>query len=228
MTDKNILIVDDDKNICMMLSLYLHSEGFTVDVVHDGEAALKSVSDSPPSLVLLDVMMPGMDGFETLSRLRTFSQVPVIFLTARDLTEDVVRGFEGGADDYIVKPCEPRELLARIKARLRSESTPAEAEGKIVSVGAIQLDIARYRVTVGGKVIEGLKPREVQLLQFLMKNKNIVFSRERLLTGVWGYDAAIDTRTVDVHIKSLRQALGEEGKRIRTVWGVGYKLEEDQ
>ena len=228
MDKKSILVIDDDKNICELLNLYLSDAGYELFFCHDGSSALDALKDKKPDLVLLDVMLPVISGWEVLKMIKAKGSVPVIMLTAMDELEDKIQGFDAGADDYIVKPFHPKEVIARINARLR-DKIPARGEAKedgVLSVGSLTVDLNRYEVYNNGKRIE-LKPKEAQLLYFLLNNRNIVFSRDRLLEKVWNYEFGGDTRTVDMHIKSLREKLGETGNEwsIKTIWGVGYKLE---
>jgi DNA-binding response OmpR family regulator len=228
----NILLVDDDRNICQLLELYLKKEGYTLYFAYDGSSALDLLQDKKIDLVILDVMLPLINGWEVCRLIRQDSTVPVIMLTARDLVEDKIQGFELGADDYIVKPFEPREVVARVKARIRQlpvdkNKSRAFSDGVII-LGNVEVNLKRYEVRINGEKVN-LKPKEIQLLYFLLRNRNLVFSREQLLTKVWDYSFAGDTRTVDVHINRLREKLEEAcpAFRIRTIWGVGYKLETD-
>lgn len=231
----SILVVDDDHNICQLLELYLLNEGYQLYMVHDGSSALDVLRTEKTDLVILDIMLPVINGWEVCKMIRQISSVPIIMLTACDLMEDKIQGFELGVDDYIVKPFEPRELVARVKARLKNvqgnetkDSVDQQAETNVLNIGNIQVDMNRYEARLEGEKIE-LKPKEIQLLYFLLKNRNMVFTRDQLLEKVWGYSYEGDTRTVDVHINKLREKL--EGVcsncRISTVWGVGYKLEID-
>lgn len=227
MEGKNVLIVDDDKNICELLKIYLSDAGFKLFISHDGSSALNVINENDIDLVLLDVMLPVINGWEVCRMIRQKSKIPIIMLTARDMVEDKLQGFELGADDYIVKPFDPREVVMRVKVRLKDSNQGIAAEqNKILSHGNLKVDINTYEVTIDNKSFE-LKPKEIQLLYFLLNNKNIVFSREQLLDKVWNYDFMGDTRTVDVHIKNLREKLDglSESVNIKTVWGVGYKLE---
>lgn len=224
--NKTILVVDDDKNICELLGLYLTNAGFELLFCHDGSSALSMHKEHQIDLILLDVMLPVINGWEVCRIIRRTSSIPIIMLTARDMLEDKIQGFDIGADDYIVKPFEPQEVVVRIKARLKEKKEEAaQAEG-ILKIEDITVDINKYEVWQGGKLID-FKPKEVQLLYFLLNNKNIVFSRDQLLDKVWNYDFMVDTRTVDVHIKRLREKLGDHGTSwgIKTLRGVGYKLE---
>ncbi|MCX7748039.1 MAG: response regulator transcription factor [Clostridia bacterium] len=226
MQGKKILIVDDDKNICELLDLYLSNEGFSLAFAHDGSAALNAIKEDKVDLVLLDVMLPVINGWEVCKIIRKSSQIPIVMLTARDMVEDKVQGFEYGADDYIVKPFEPREVIARIKARLKGAVPQSIKKDGVIHADNIIVDINKYEVLKNNEVVE-LKPKEIQLLFFLLNNKNIVFSRDQLLEKVWDYDFMGDTRTVDVHVKRLREKLEgpDTSFSIKTVWGVGYKLE---
>lgn len=226
MAGERILVVDDDHNICELIELYLGNEGYLIDFVHDGSSALDMVKDLAPDLVLLDVMLPVINGWEVCQMIRRSSQVPIIFLTARDMVEDKVHGFELGADDYLVKPFEPRELVVRVKTRLKAGNPAAALSDGVISLGNLVVDIQSYHVTIDGRSVD-LKPKETQLLYFLLLNRNIVFSREKLLEKVWDYSYEGDTRTVDVHINRLREKVEAhcDACKIKTVWGVGYKLE---
>lgn len=228
----NILIVDDDGNICQLLDLYLNKEGYTLYFAYDGSSALDVLRGQAIDLVILDVMLPQISGWEVCKLIRQSSKVPVIMLTARDLVEDKIQGFELGADDYIVKPFEPREVVARVKARLRQmplgENHSKACDENVLMLGNVEVNLNRYEVRIYGEKVD-LKPKEIQLLYFLFRNRNIVFSREQLLAKVWDYSFEGDTRTVDVHINRLREKLEAACPvfRIRTIWGVGYKLETD-
>lgn len=225
--EKRILVVDDDENICRLLKMYLANEGFQILVAHDGSKALEYVEKEKIDLIILDVMMPVMDGWDVCKAVRKISSVPIIMLTARDMLDDKLLGFEAGADDYMVKPFETKELVARVKARLREKQDSDENDDRTpLSLGNLVVDLGSYQVTLDGKVVD-LKPKEIQLLHFLLQRRNTVFSREQLLEKVWGYTYYGDTRTVDVHVKRLREKLEKPGNswQIKTVWGVGYKLE---
>jgi len=226
MSDATILLVEDEENIASLVALYLQNDGYAVEHVGDGVAAIAAAERIKPSLVILDVMLPGMDGLEVCRRIRARSKVPIIMLTARDGEVDRVLGLELGADDYVTKPFSPRELVARVKAVLRRaepDEHPAADDEKL-SMGTVTIDTARRTVTVGEQPVE-LTAREFDLLAFLIRNKGIVFSRDRLLERVWGYERPVDTRTVDSHVKSVRQKLGEGGAIVRTLRGVGYKAD---
>jgi len=226
MSDATILLVEDEQNIASLVELYLKNDGYTVERVADGVSALAAAERLKPSLVILDVMLPGMDGLEVCRRLRATSKTPIIMLTARDGEVDRVLGLELGADDYVTKPFSPRELVARVKAVLR-RAEPDEVsteEDERLSLGQVRIDGARREVLVGEQPVE-LTAREFELLAFLVRNRGIVFSRDRLLERVWGYERPVDTRTVDSHVKSVRQKLGEGGSIIKTLRGVGYKAD---
>lgn len=226
MENKRILVVDDDRHICELLELYLVSAGFETALCGDAYGALEKLRTGSFDLVLLDVSLPDMGGFELCRAIKDRQDIPVVMITARDMLGDKIRGFNSGADDYIVKPFEPAEVIARVNARLRQPKREKEP-GEMLSIGSVTVDLKAYDVRKNGVPV-GLKPREVQLLHYLLLNKGIVLSRDTLLQKVWNYEFAGDTRTVDVHIKSLRQKLHEENEPwdIKTVWGVGYKLEE--
>lgn len=223
---KKVFVVDDDENIRELIGLYLKKEGYQVELFESGEKGLAAFKTSPPELVILDIMMPGMDGYDTLKEIRKISQTPVIMITAKDETFDKVLGLELGADDYIVKPFEPKEMTARVKAVIR-RFQPSEApmpEG-IVKVPNLIINMSDYNVTYFDQVLE-LPPKEIELLNYLVSHPNRVFTREQLLDQIWGYDFFGETRTVDVHIKRLREKFEREnnGWEIKTVWGVGYKF----
>ena len=230
---KKFLVVDDDKNICELLKLYLNKEGFETYFAYDGSEAVTSAKENEPDIIILDVMMPVINGWEACKLIRQFSDVPIIMLTALDTTENKVQGLNIGADDYIVKPFEPVEVIARINAHLRradkslgDDTEENKHETKLV-VDNIDIDLDKYEVKLDGKIVKDLKPKEIQLLYFFMSNKNQVFTREQLLDKVWGYEYFGGTRTVDVHIKSLREKLKSKKSKweIKTIWNVGYKFE---
>lgn len=232
MADKQrILLVDDDPNISHLVRLYLEKEGFSVTEAARGDTALESFQQEAPALVLLDVMLPGMDGLAVLKEIRKTSKVPVIMLTARDETFDKVLGLELGADDYVTKPFETKELVARVKAVLRrapepESAAPSEADDTL-RFPQLTVSLARYEVTYEGREVE-MPPKELEVLYYLASHPNMVFTREQLLERVWGFDFFGDSRTVDVHIKRLREKLTEcekYGWEIHTVWRVGYKFE---
>ena len=223
-----ILLVDDDPNIRQLVELYLKKEGFEAEMADRGDLAVQKCKTAPPDLMLLDVMLPGMDGWQVLREVRRTSALPIIMLTAKDETFDKVLGLELGADDYIAKPFDMKELVARIKAVLRRYQNPEPVEaGKPLTFPGLTVNISQYTVTLMGSEVE-MPPKELELLNFLASHPNQVFTREQLLEQVWGYDYFGDSRTVDVHVKRLREKLapGEAlGWQIKTVWGVGYKFE---
>ena len=223
-----ILVVEDEHNIASLITLYLTNEGFDVRCVADGARALEEIEHICPALIVLDVMLPGLDGLEVCRRLRARSRIPIIMLTARDQEVDRIVGLELGADDYVTKPFSPRELVARVKAVLRrTEERPRVPEADApVSLGAVHVEPARRQVRVAGESVE-LTAKEFDLLVFLIRNEGIVCSRDRLLEQVWGYDRPVDTRTVDSHIRTLRAKLGSGAAIIKTLRGVGYKAEAD-
>ncbi len=226
MSQSTILVIDDDVNISKIISLYLEKEGYRTIIAHDGAEGLKAYQEEKADLVILDIMMPVMDGWDTLKELRKSSNVPVIMLSAKGETFDKVLGLELGADDYIVKPFEPKEMIARVKAVIRRYEKKGEEEIKIVQYEGITVDLSDYRVEYKGKELD-MPPKEIELLYFLASRPNKVFTREQLLQQVWDFDFYGDSRTVDVHIKRIREKLGEDNGswQIKTVWGVGYKFE---
>ncbi len=226
MAKTKILIVDDDPNISQLVRLYLVKEGFDVEEAGNGTDALAQFKASAPNLMLLDIMLPGMDGWQVCREVRKVSNIPIIMMTAKDETFDKVLGLELGADDYIVKPFDMKEVLARIKAVIRRYQQVDKPDRELVFPG-LTINISNYAVNFLGRPLE-LPPKEMELLYFLASHQGKVFTREQLLEQVWGYDFFGDSRTVDVHVKRLREKLsgGEEmGWSIKTVWGVGYKFE---
>lgn len=227
MNNQKILVVDDDKNICEIIRLYLEKEGFEVVIANDGQEALDVFRDAAPSVVVLDVMMPKMDGFQVCREIRRVSSIPVIMLTAKGETFDKVLGLELGADDYMVKPFENKELVARIKAVLRRYE-PKDNTDKEIIYPNIVINLTNYELKIKGEVVD-IPPKELELLYYLATNPNRVFTREQLLETVWGFDYFGDSRTVDVHVKRLREKLETAGENVnwqlKTVWGVGYKFE---
>ncbi len=223
---QNIMIVDDDPNIAKLIQLLLEKEGFDVTVQERGDDAVAAFQKNPPSLMLLDVMLPGMDGWQVCRAIRQTSSIPIIMLTAKDDTFDKVLGLELGADDYITKPFENKELVARVKAVLR-RTNQNETEKGTLSFPGLTISQDKYEVYFQGNRLD-LPPKELEVLYYLASYPNHVFTREQLLEQVWGFDFFGDSRTVDVHIKRLREKLaGSEtlGWQIKTVWGVGYKFE---
>jgi DNA-binding response OmpR family regulator len=224
MTKERVLVVDDEANIIDLVRLYLEREGFRVESAADGLEALEKIRGKEPDLVVLDVMLPELDGFEVCRETRSFSEVPIIMLTARDEDFDKIVGLELGADDYLTKPFNPRELVARVKAILRRVDRGDRNQSKPVRAGDVVVDPARREVTVADQPVK-LRAKEFDLLLAFLDNKEIVLSREQLLDLVWGYDFYGQTRTVDVHVAHLRKRLaGSKNVRIETVTGVGYKL----
>lgn len=221
----HVLVVDDDINICEIIRMYLEKDNFQVSVCHDGKNAIEVFKEKAPDIVILDIMLPGMDGWQVCREIRKFSGIPIIMLSAKDETFNKVLGLELGADDYIVKPFEPKELIARIRAVLRRYDRHEDTPEQLVFPGLV-INKSDYTVKLNGKELE-LPPKELELLYFLASNPNKVFTREQLLENVWGFDFYGDTRTVDVHIKRLREKFepGEYKWQIKTVWGVGYKFE---
>lgn len=229
---QKILIVDDDVNIAELISLYLKKECFDTLIVHDGEAAIQQFSSYQPNLVLLDLMLPGIDGYEVCREIRKSSSVPIIMLSAKGEIFDKVLGLELGADDYVIKPFDSKELVARVRAVLRRFQPAAKEEedavkpsGDYVSYPDLMINISNYSVQYNGEIIE-MPPKELELLYFLASNPNQVFTREQLLDHIWGYEYFGDTRTVDVHIKRLREKIKDHSQwSLSTVWGIGYKFE---
>lgn len=228
---QKILIVDDDENIAELISLYLTKECFDTMTASDGEAALTAVKTYMPDLILLDIMLPGIDGYEVLRELRKSSSLPVIMLSAKGETFDKVLGLELGADDYIMKPFDSKEMVARVKAVLRrfthEKTTSADGElpKECVTLPNLVINQTDYSVTYNNQKIE-MPPKELELLYFIASHPNQVFTREQLLDHIWSYDYIVDTRTVDVHIKRLREKFKDHPDwDIKTVWGIGYKFE---
>ena len=224
-----ILVVDDDLNICELLKLYLENEGYTAFVANDGQAAVEAFAAKNPDLVLLDIMLPKMDGWQVCREIRKTSSVPIIMLTAKGETFDKVLGLELGADDYVTKPFDAKEVMARIKAVLRrskGENGTTAQEKKIVSYDKLEINIENYEMKVNGVVVD-TPPKELELIYHFASNPNRVYTRDQLLDEVWGFDYYGDSRTVDVHVKRLREKLeGVSDKwSLKTVWSVGYKFE---
>lgn len=230
---QRILIVDDDYNIAELISLYLTKECFETKIVGDGEETLRVFPEFQPNLILLDLMLPGIDGYQVCRELRSTSQVPIIMLSAKGEIFDKVLGLELGADDYMIKPFDSKELVARVKAVLRRYQPPVqtpassvtEQHGNFVEYPDLIVNLTNYSVIYNGHSIE-LPPKELELLYFLASSPNQVFTREQLLDHIWGYEYIGDTRTVDVHIKRLREKIkGNDKWALTTVWGIGYKFE---
>ena len=226
---QKILIVDDDENIAELISLYMTKECFETSIVYDGESALQEINSFAPDLILLDLMLPGIDGYQVCREVRQKSQTPIIMLSAKGEVFDKVLGLELGADDYLEKPFDTKELVARVKAVLRRYKTvpPAEpvSDAKQVAYPDLTINLTNYSVIYYGKTVD-MPPKELELLYFLAASPNHVFTRDQLLNQIWGYDYIGDTRTVDVHIKRLREKIKDhESWRISTIWGVGYKFE---
>lgn len=226
---QKILIVDDDENIAELISLYMTKECFETQIVYDGESALQAADTFTPDLILLDLMLPGIDGYQVCREIRQKSQTPIIILSAKGEVFDKVLGLELGADDYMEKPFDTKELVARVKAVLRRYKAAAPVSeapaSKQVSYPNLTINLTNYSVIYNGKNID-MPPKELELLYFLASSPNHVYTREQLLDQIWGYEYIGDTRTVDVHIKRLREKIKDhETWRIATIWGIGYKFE---
>ena len=219
---KTILVVDDERNIVELVRLYLEKEGFAVVAASDGEQALVQYERTGPDLVVLDLMLPKMDGFEVCRELRRRGDVPILMLTARSEDVDAIVGLELGADDYVTKPFNPRALVARVKAILRRTGATARG-GRPIEVGSLRIDPRRREATVGRRRLE-LRAREFDLLAALARDPGVVLTRDALLEDVWGTDFPGETRTVDVHVAEVRKKLGEDGPQVETVRGLGYRL----
>ena len=227
MTNAKILVADDDRNICELLRIYLEKEGYAVVLAENGEEALLKFDAEEPDILLLDVMMPRLDGWQVCRELRKKSDCPIIMITAKGETFDKVLGLELGADDYVVKPFEPKEIVARVKAVLRrTGKANTENEKKEVTYDKLTVNMTKYELKVDGKVVD-TPPKELELLFHLASNPNRVYTRDQLLDEVWGFEYYGDSRTVDVHIKRLREKLEGVSEKwsLKTVWGVGYKFE---
>lgn len=226
MSDVKILIVDDDLNICELLRLYLEKNGFTTVLAHDGQSAVSIFNDSKPDLVLLDIMLPRLDGWQVCREIRKVSDAPIIMLTAKGETFDKVLGLELGADDYITKPFDTKEVIARIKAVLRRTKQTTSSNTEVVEYDKLTINLTNYELIVDGKIID-TPPKELELIFHLASNPNRVYTRDQLLDEVWGFDYYGDSRTVDVHVKRLREKLENVSDKwsLKTVWGVGYKFE---
>ena len=231
-TKQKILIVDDDNNIAELISLYLVKECFETKICNDGETAINTFDTFNPNLVLLDLMLPGIDGYQVCREIRTRSQVPIIMLSAKGEVFDKVLGLEMGADDYMEKPFDSKELVARVKAVLRRFKPQVQevqvSDDKVVRYPDLEINMTNYSVTYMGERVD-MPPKELELLYFLAASPNHVFTREQLLDQIWGYEYIGDTRTVDLHIKRLREKLSDHEKwRLATIWGIGYKFEVQQ
>ena len=233
MDKKKILIVDDDENIAELISLYLVKECFDTEIAENGEVAVEKFKSYEPDMVLLDIMLPGMDGYDVCREIRKTSSVPIIMLSAKGEVFDKVLGLKIGADDYMVKPFDSNELVARVQAILRRSSTTKEEQEKDiqtekeekVNMEGLSVNLTSYSVIYNGRSVE-MPPKELELLYFLASRPNQVFTREQLLDKIWGYDYIGDTRTVDVHVKRIREKIKDQGNwSIATVWGIGYKFE---
>ena len=230
-TKGDILVVDDEPNIARLIRMYLDREGFTTTIATGGAEALARMSQVKPSLVILDIMLPDVDGMEVCREIRRTSSVPIIMLTARETDEDKIIGLELGADDYVTKPFVPRELVARVKAILRrssKQSDPLVTRGEVIELGALRIEPDRREVWLEGESIP-LRAKEYDLLTELARRPGIVFTREQLLQNVWGYDFIGDSGTIDVHVRRLRAKLGDDSSNpqfIETVWGVGYRFKD--
>ena len=226
---QKILIVDDDNNIAELISLYLTKECYDTEIVNDGEDALKAFETYNPNLILLDLMLPGIDGYQVCREIRSKSNVPIIMLSAKGEIFDKVLGLELGADDYIMKPFDSKELVARVKAVLRRYQ-PVKQEEPSIEIKCVEypdliVNLSNYSVIYNGNPID-MPPKELELLYFLASSPNQVFTREQLLDHIWGYEYIGDTRTVDVHVKRLREKIKDHDVwRLSTVWGIGYKFE---
>ncbi len=223
---QKILITDDESRIRDILKEYLEFEGFCYDEAEDGLQAVNKVKENTYDLIILDIMMPKVDGFTTLREIRKFSSVPVIMLSARGEEYDKLFGFEMGVDDYITKPFSPKEVMARIKAVLKRCNIAETDKRNTIIIKGLEIDEDSRKVTVDG-VVASMTPKEFDILLYMAKNKGIVLSREKILEKVWGYEFFGEDRTVDTHIKMLRNSIGKYRELIKTVWSVGYKLEED-
>ncbi len=227
MPNEKILVVDDDQNICELLRLYLEKEGYTVKIVYDGVSAVNAFKQENPDLMILDIMLPKLDGWQVCREVRKFSDKPIIMLTAKGEIFDKVLGLELGADDYMTKPFDTKEMVARIKAVLRRTGAAATGEAaKEVHFENLSVNLTNYEMKVNGVSVD-TPPKELELIYHLASNPNRVFTRDQLLDEVWGFDYYGDSRTVDVHVKRLREKLeGVSDKwELKTVWGVGYKFE---
>ncbi len=222
---QKILVIDDDQHIAELISLYLMKDGYDTKEVYDGKEALHEIQIYQPDLILLDLMLPGMDGYQVCAEVRKISKTPIIMLTAKGETFDKVLGLELGADDYVVKPFDPKELVARVKAVLRRYECGVQTDDeKILHFPNLEINVSNYTVTYHGKILD-FPPKEFELLYYLAEHPNRVFTREQLLDHIWGYEYVGDTRTVDVHVKRIREKMNQQDDwGILTVWSVGYKF----
>ena len=218
-----MLIADDNEQITKILAKFAQKEGFTADTVYDGAAALAQFARHPYDILLLDVMMPKMDGWQTCREIRQYSKVPIIMLTAKAEERDELQGFQLGVDEYISKPFSPKILVARVEAILR-RTNQLGAKEEILEAGGIRIDKAAHSVTIDGKSVD-LSYKEFELMTYFAENQGIALSREKILNNVWNYDYFGDARTIDTHVKKLRSKMGEKGDLIKTIWGMGYKFE---
>ena len=220
---QKVLVVEDDINIAELLRLYLQKDGFEVSHAADGGKAVEMAKEIQPDLVLLDIMLPVMDGWQVCRELRKTMKMPIIMLTAKSEERDELLGFDLGVDEYISKPFSPKILVARVEAILRRSGKTGEDD--VLEAGGIRIDKAAHMASIDGKPME-LSYKEFELLTYFMENKGIALSREKILNNVWNYDYFGDARTIDTHVKKLRSKLGEEGNLIKTIWGMGYKMDE--
>jgi DNA-binding response OmpR family regulator len=222
-----VLFIEDDPYICELVTLYAEKSGYIVNVANNGMKGLEMFYDNPPDLVILDIMMPGMDGWEVCKEIRRFDKTPIIMLTGKGESYDKLKGFKLGTDDYLVKPFDPNELMARIKAVLRRTNPTLDAN-EIIELPLLKINLQQYKVTCEKQEIM-LPPKEMELLYFLASHPNQAFTRQQLLEQIWGFDYEGDPRTVDVHIKRIREKLGDSNPywKLRTIRGVGYKFEVD-
>ena len=222
MANNKVLIVDDDEHIVELIKLYMDKEGFDTVTANNGKKAVELFKSEAPAIVILDVMMPEMDGWQVCREIRESSKVPIIMLTARSEERDELQGFDLGVDEYISKPFSPKILVARVNAILRR--TLGSDAGDVMEAGGITIDKAAHIVEIDGKPIE-LSYKEFELLTYFVENRGIALSREKILNNVWNYDYFGDARTIDTHVKKLRSKLGDKGEYIRTIWGMGYKFD---
>ena len=225
MASGKIMIVDDDRNICELLRLYIEKEGFETAIANDGKAAVQMFDSVNPDLMLLDIMLPELDGWQVCREIRQNSKVPIIMLTAKSEERDELLGFDLGVDEYISKPFSPKILVARVEAILRRSGKTGEDD--VLEAGGIRIDKAAHMASIDGKPME-LSYKEFELLTYFLENQGIALSREKILNNVWNYDYYGDARTIDTHVKKLRSKMGDKGDLIKTIWGMGYKFEADE